>query len=104
MLLPSPADEVGESEEAEFVRDRIRQVLHTLTYREREIIKLRYGLEDGYIYTLEEIAKIFKVSRERVKQVESKALRKLQHPTRARLLVSSNSASTSGEVLDGKAG
>ncbi|MCH2363303.1 MAG: sigma-70 family RNA polymerase sigma factor, partial [Planctomycetes bacterium] len=61
-------------------------VLGTLTYREREIIKLRYGLGDGYTYTLEEVGKIFKVTRERVRQIEAKAIRKLQHPIRSRLL------------------
>ena len=58
----------------------------TLTYREREIIKLRYGIGDGYTYTLEEVGRIFKVTRERVRQVEAKAIRKLQHPVRARKL------------------
>jgi RNA polymerase primary sigma factor len=57
-----------------------RAVLKTLTYREREIIKLRYGIGDGYTYTLEEVGRIFKVTRERVRQVEAKAIRKLQHP------------------------
>jgi RNA polymerase primary sigma factor len=59
-------------------------VLKTLTYREREILKLRYGIGDGYTYTLEEVGKIFKVTRERVRQVEAKAIRKLQHPVRSR--------------------
>jgi len=68
------------------LRDRIEEVLKTLTYREREIIKLRYGIGDGYTYTLEEVGKIFKVTRERVRQVEAKAIRKLQHPVRARKL------------------
>jgi len=58
-------------------------VLRSLTYREREIIKLRYGLGDGYSYTLEETGRIFKVTRERIRQIESKALRKLQHATRS---------------------
>jgi RNA polymerase primary sigma factor len=70
----------------EMLRDRIEQVLKSLTYREREIIKLRYGIGDGYTYTLEEVGKIFKVTRERVRQVEAKAIRKLQHPVRARKL------------------
>ena len=68
------------------LKDRIEEVLKTLTYREREIIKLRYGIGDGYTYTLEEVGKIFKVTRERVRQVEAKAIRKLQHPVRARKL------------------
>jgi len=70
----------------EMLRGRIESVLNTLTYREREIIKLRYGIGDGYTYTLEEVGRIFKVTRERVRQIEAKAIRKLQHPVRARKL------------------
>ncbi len=70
----------------EMLRERIDVVLKTLSYREREIIRLRYGIGDGYTYTLEEVGRIFKVTRERVRQVEAKAIRKLQHPVRARKL------------------
>lgn len=70
----------------EMLKDKIDHVLKTLTYREREIIKLRYGLGDGYTYTLEEVGRIFKVTRERVRQIEAKAVRKLQHPVRAKQL------------------
>ncbi|MBL4697792.1 MAG: sigma-70 family RNA polymerase sigma factor [Phycisphaerales bacterium] len=70
----------------EMLKGRIEMVLKTLTYREREIIKLRYGIGDGYTYTLEEVGRIFKVTRERVRQVEAKAIRKLQHPIRSRKL------------------
>ena len=70
----------------EMLKDKIEQVLDTLTFREREIIKLRYGLGDGYTYTLEEVGRKFKVTRERVRQIEAKALRKLQHPVRSRKL------------------
>ncbi|MBI3844611.1 MAG: RNA polymerase sigma factor RpoD [Planctomycetes bacterium] len=70
----------------EMLKDKIEKVLHTLTYREREIIKLRYGIGDGYTYTLEEVGKIFRVTRERVRQIEAKAVRKLQHPVRSRKL------------------
>jgi RNA polymerase primary sigma factor len=70
----------------EMLKERIDTVLKTLSYREREIIKLRYGIGDGYTYTLEEVGRIFKVTRERVRQVEAKAIRKLQHPVRARKL------------------
>jgi RNA polymerase primary sigma factor len=70
----------------EMLKDKIEQVLGTLTYREREIIKLRYGLGDGYTYTLEEVGRIFKVTRERVRQIEAKAIKKLQHPIRSRKL------------------
>jgi len=65
------------------LKDKIDHVLKSLTYREREIIRLRYGLGDGYSYTLEETGRIFKVTRERIRQIESKALKKLQHATRA---------------------
>ena len=97
---------VGESEDASFsefvedvgvasptastthglLRDKIDSLLKTLTYREREIIRLRYGLTDGYTYTLEEVGRIFRVTRERVRQIEAKAVKKLQHPVRARQL------------------
>jgi len=72
----------SESATSEMLRARINDILKTLTYREREILKLRYGIGDGYTYTLEEVGRIFKVTRERVRQVESKAIRKLQHPVR----------------------
>ncbi len=95
---------VGEGEEAPFVsliedettvapsemvsnqvlRERIDQVLMTLAYREREVIKLRFGIGDGYTYTLEEISRIFKVTRERIRQLETRAIRKLRHPVRSR--------------------
>jgi RNA polymerase primary sigma factor len=80
------AENPVETATQEMLRERIDQVLKTLTYREREIIKLRYGIGDGYTYTLEEVGRIFKVTRERVRQVEAKAIRKLQHPVRARKL------------------
>ena len=68
------------------LRDRIDSLLKTLTYREREIIRLRYGLGDGYTYTLEEVGRIFRVTRERVRQIEAKAVRKLQNPVRSQVL------------------
>ena len=70
------------------LKARIADVLEALDYREREIIRLRYGLADGYAYTLEEVGKIFSVTRERVRQIETKAVRALQHPVRARQLSS----------------
>ena len=75
-----------QSASREMLRERIESVLNTLTFREREIIKLRYGIGDGYTYTLEEVGRIFRVTRERVRQIEAKAVRKLQHPVRARRL------------------
>ena len=70
----------------DLLKSRIADVLSALNYREREIIRLRYGLADGYAYTLEEVGKIFSVTRERVRQIEAKAVRKLQHPVRSRKL------------------
>ncbi len=78
----SPVDSATQ----EMLKEKIDHVLKTLTYREREIIKLRYGLGDGYTYTLEEVGRIFKVTRERVRQIEAKAVRKLQHPVRSKQL------------------
>jgi RNA polymerase primary sigma factor len=82
-LAESPA--TGASQE--MLRSRINRVLKSLSYREREIIKLRYGLGDGYSYTLEEVGHIFKVTRERIRQIEAKAVRKLQQPSRSQELV-----------------
>ena len=70
----------------ELLRKEIGKLLKTLTYREREIIKLRYGLENGYSYTLEEVGRIFQVTRERVRQIEQKAVQKLQQPGRCKAL------------------
>ncbi len=83
---------------SEMLRTRINDVLKTLTYREREILKLRYGIGDGYTYTLEEVGRIFKVTRERVRQVESKALRKLQHPVRRQRLTSFMEGDGDGDI------
>ena len=87
-LLPDGTAEspsIGAAQE--MLRMRITSVLKTLSYREREIIKLRYGLGDGYSYTLEEVGHIFKVTRERIRQIEAKAVRKLQQPSRSQELV-----------------
>ncbi|MEM6365705.1 MAG: sigma-70 family RNA polymerase sigma factor, partial [Planctomycetota bacterium] len=72
----------------EALKRQIDLAMETLNYREREILRLRYGLADGYTYTLEEVGRIFQVTRERVRQIESKAVRKLQQPYRAKSLVS----------------
>jgi RNA polymerase primary sigma factor len=72
----------------ETLKQQIHEAMQTLNYREREILKLRYGLADGYAYTLEEVGKIFQVTRERVRQIESKAVKKLQHPQRSKSLSS----------------
>ncbi|HEY1784313.1 MAG TPA: sigma-70 family RNA polymerase sigma factor [Pirellulales bacterium] len=68
------------------LKSRLAEVLQGLNHREREILRLRYGLTDGYAYTLEEVGKIFSVTRERVRQIEAKAVRKLQQPYRSREL------------------
>ena len=68
------------------LRSSIADVLQTLDYREREILRLRYGLADGYTYTLQEIGRIFSVTRERVRQIEAEAIRKLQYPGPTRKL------------------
>jgi RNA polymerase primary sigma factor len=86
-LLPdSGAENPAIGAAQEMLRGRIAKVLKTLSYREREIIKLRYGLGDGYSYTLEEVGHIFKVTRERIRQIEAKAVRKLQQPSRSQEL------------------
>ncbi|MFA6523183.1 MAG: sigma-70 family RNA polymerase sigma factor [Candidatus Peribacteraceae bacterium] len=87
-MLPDSSTEsplIGASNE--MLRAKIFEVLKTLSYREREIIKLRYGLGDGYCYTLEEVGHIFKVTRERIRQIEAKAVKKLQMAQRSRELV-----------------
>ena len=80
--FPDPADIVGNR----LLRGQIDRVLDTLEEREREVIRLRFGLLDGKVYTLEQVGKRFGVTRERVRQIESKALRKLRHPSRSRYL------------------
>lgn len=80
--LPSPEEEADNDLRAE----AISKLLKTLTVREREIIKLRFGLEGEHVYTLSECAEIFGVTRERLRQVEARAIRKLQHPVRSRKL------------------
>jgi RNA polymerase primary sigma factor len=65
----------------------LSSVLNTLPAREQKVIKLRYGLYDGYSHTLEETGQIFGITRERIRQIEAKALRRLRHPTRARKLM-----------------
>jgi RNA polymerase primary sigma factor len=68
------------------LRDAIEQVLRTLNPREREIIRMRFGLDDGFAYTLEEVGRVFNITRERIRQIEARAIRKLQHPARTERL------------------
>lgn len=70
----------------ELMRDALNEVLETLSPRERKVLEMRFGLKDGKVKTLEEVGKEFKVTRERIRQIEAKAIRKLRHPTRARKL------------------
>ena len=68
------------------LKDKLSDVLDSLTERERKVLELRFGLVDGYTRTLEEVGKQFQVTRERIRQIEAKALRKMRHPTRIRQL------------------
>ncbi len=80
-------DPLGEANR-ESLKQRIEEVMQGLNYREREILRMRFGLTDGYAYTLEEVGRVFSVTRERVRQIECKAVRKLQQPFRSRVLSS----------------
>ena len=68
------------------LKEKIKDVLETLTDRERQVLEQRFGLVDGYSRTLEEVGRQFRVTRERIRQIEAKALRKMRHPTRIRQL------------------
>ena len=70
----------------QLLKEQVGEVLHTLTDREALVLQLRFGLEDGRSRTLEEVGREFGVTRERIRQIEAKALRKLRHPTRSRKL------------------
>jgi len=69
------------------LKEQTAHVLRTLTPREEKIVKMRFGLEDGSEHTLEEVGRSFAVTRERIRQIEAKALRKLRHPSRSRKLM-----------------
>src|SRR5690606_25693243 len=101
--LETPVGDDGDSNFGDFIEDktaespanatafsvfqeRLDQVLSSLTEREEKVLRLRFGLGDGYPRTLEEAGSVFNVTRERVRQTEAKALRKMRHPTRAREL------------------
>jgi len=80
--VPGPADETSR----QLLREQMKDILDSLSPRERHVLKLRFGLDDGQSRTLEEVGQKFGVTRERVRQIEAKALRKLRHPTRSRKL------------------
>ncbi|MGD8553947.1 MAG: RNA polymerase sigma factor RpoD, partial [Anaerolineales bacterium] len=80
--MPEPVDAAAR----ELLKDQVQNALAVLTERERQVLEMRFGLLDGRDYTLEEVGKYFKVTRERIRQIEAKALRKLRHPTRSRHL------------------
>jgi RNA polymerase primary sigma factor len=82
MDSPAPSDSASYS----LLREQLCNILHTLTPREEQVIKLRFGLEDGRPRTLEEVGKQFQITRERIRQIEAKALRKLRHPSRSKTL------------------
>jgi RNA polymerase primary sigma factor len=101
--LETPVGDDGDSNFGDFIEDKsaespanatafavfqeqLSQVLGSLTEREEKVLRLRFGLGDGYPRTLEEVGSVFNVTRERVRQIEAKALRKMRHPTRAREL------------------
>ena len=71
---------------SQLLREQVKDALGSLTQREQEVLRLRFGLDDGRSRTLEEVGKEFKVTRERIRQIEAKALRKLRHPSRSRKL------------------
>jgi RNA polymerase primary sigma factor len=81
-LIDSPADAVGQG----LLAERLEQVLDTLTPREARILRLRFGLQDGHSYTLKEVGEKFGLTRERIRQIQNEALRRLRHPRRSRLL------------------
>ncbi len=79
---PAPADAASYT----LLKEQLAEVLHTLTPREESVLKLRFGLEDGRMRTLEEVGREFNITRERIRQIEAKALRKLRHPSRSKKL------------------
>ena len=79
---PAPAEAASYT----LLREQLNEVLHTLTPREEQVLKLRFGLDDGRTRTLEEVGKVFNITRERIRQIEAKALRKLRHPSRSKRL------------------
>ena len=79
---PAPQDSAAYT----LLKEQLEEVMNTLTPREAKVLKLRFGLEDGRARTLEEVGREFQVTRERIRQIEAKALRKLRHPSRSKKL------------------
>ena len=80
--IPAPAEAAAYT----LLQEQLKEVLNTLTDREKKVLRLRFGLDDGRARTLEEVGREFKVTRERIRQIEAKALRKLRHPSRSKKL------------------
>mgnify|MGYP000813980914 FL=1 len=80
--VPVPAEAAASN----LLRDQLNEVLDTLTEREQKVLRLRFGMDDGRARTLEEVGKEFQVTRERIRQIEAKALRRLRHPSKSRKL------------------
>jgi RNA polymerase primary sigma factor len=80
--IPGPVDAASK----QLLKEQVRSILDSLSEREREVLEMRFGLKDGQAHTLEEVGQFFGVTRERIRQIEAKALRKLRHPYRSRKL------------------
>ena len=80
--MPEPDDAASQ----QLLREQLRLILNSLNHRERQVLEMRFGLKDGQSHTLEEVGQAFGVTRERIRQIEAKALRKLRHPLRSRKL------------------
>jgi RNA polymerase primary sigma factor len=80
--IPGPVDAASK----QLLKEQVRSILDSLSEREREVLEMRFGLRDGQAHTLEEVGQFFGVTRERIRQIEAKALRKLRHPYRSRKL------------------
>lgn len=102
ILEDTRTQDTENSQEMFRLRDALRAALKTLTAREREILQMRYGLIDGYHYTLEECGRLFKVTRARIRQIESKAVRKLAGPKRAGILLPFTDTPTENNAMDGQ--
>lgn len=83
MMMPPPPDSMATYA---MLKKQLTEVLDTLTPREEKVVRLRFGLDDGKTRTLEDVGKEFNVTRERIRQIEAKALRKLRHPSRSKRL------------------